>query len=58
MEACLMVTGVDEKMRLWREGCLSDSEIMLWLIHAMAEVQMTMSANEEAIAEKRMASLG
>ena len=56
MEACLIVTGLDEKMRMWREGCLSDSEIMLQLIHAMSEVQMTMSANEEVIAEQRFAS--
>lgn len=57
MEACQIVTGLDEKMRLWREGCLSDSEIIAWLLSAMGEVQMTMSANETAIAEKRFASV-
>lgn len=58
MEAVQMVTHLDEKMRIWREGCLSDSEIMAWLITAMSEVQMNMAAGEEVEAEQRMKRLG
>lgn len=57
MEACQIITGLDEKMRTWREGLLSDSEIMAWLITAMGEVQYTMSANEEAVAKKQLVSI-
>jgi hypothetical protein len=58
MEAVQLVTGLDEKMRLWREGCLSDSEIMAWLITAMSEVQMSIQVGEEIKAEQRMKRIG
>lgn len=40
-----------DKMQQWRDGLLSDAEIMEWLISYMVEVQISMKARETDIAE-------
>jgi hypothetical protein len=47
-----------QRMDQWRNGELSDSEILGYLLEAQAEVQIAMRKAETIIAEQRMRRLG
>lgn len=57
MEAIQMITNLSEYMRSWREGLLSDGEMLAYLLCAVNEVHQSISVKEEAIAEKGIACI-
>lgn len=47
-----------ELMRQWRDGLLSNAEILAWTLNAVAEVQQAMLAEETAKADARLLRIG
>lgn len=47
-----------ECMRQWRTGCLSDSEIIGYLLQALDEVRTVIRGDEDNEAARRMQRLG
>lgn len=47
-----------DKMAQWREGLISDSEVMTYLISDMIEVKIMIQERETKVADARLAKLG